>query len=169
MEPVNVNVKDFAAKYRSKREVYTFLTIDGNAYLPPFDTITIYFCKDLVRGVRKCKCATAADLTVINADHVRILQVPQYETLSVAKLVVFLDQFQEMHHYMPDTQCELRKLPRGFVINVAASVVGKPFIDWIKAKIQERNAKQAREKNLLIKMDPQLAAAFGNSTHHSSK
>ena len=31
MEPVNVNVKDFAAKYRSKREVYTFLTIDGNA------------------------------------------------------------------------------------------------------------------------------------------
>ena len=31
MEPVNVNVKDFAAKFRSKREVYTFLTIDGNA------------------------------------------------------------------------------------------------------------------------------------------
>ena len=48
MEPININVKDFAAKYRSKREVYTFLTIDGNAYLPPFDTITIYFCKSLV-------------------------------------------------------------------------------------------------------------------------
>ena len=31
MEPVNVNFKDFAAKFRSKREVYTFLTIDGNA------------------------------------------------------------------------------------------------------------------------------------------
>ena len=31
MEPVNINVKDFAAKFRSKREVYTFLTIDGNA------------------------------------------------------------------------------------------------------------------------------------------
>ena len=31
MEPVNINVKDFTAKFRSKREVYTFLTIDGNA------------------------------------------------------------------------------------------------------------------------------------------
>ena len=45
----------------------------------------------------------------------------------------------------------------------------KPFIDWIKAKIQERNAKAAREQNLLIKMDPGLAAAFNDSTHHSSK
>ena len=41
MEPVNINVKEFAAKYRSKREVYTFLTIDGDAYLPPFDTLTV--------------------------------------------------------------------------------------------------------------------------------
>ena len=31
MEPQFVNVKEFEAKYKSKREVYTFLTIDGNA------------------------------------------------------------------------------------------------------------------------------------------
>ena len=71
--------------------------------------------------------------------------------------------------HMPDTNGELRKLPRAWIINVAATVVGKPFIDWIKAKIQERNAKAAREQNLLIKMDPSLAAAFGNSTHFSRK
>ena len=91
MEPITINVKDFAAKYRSKREVYTFLTIDGNAYLPPFDTITIYFCKSLVQGTKKCKYTVTANLTVINAEHVRHLQVPQYEELSVAKLITFLD------------------------------------------------------------------------------
>ena len=83
--------------------------------------------------------------------------MPQYEELSLAKIFEFLDQFQEMHHYMPETQGELRKLPRGFVINVAASVIGKPFLDWVKAKIVERNAKQAQEKNLLIAVDPALA------------
>ena len=62
-----------------------------------------------------------------------------------------------MRAYMPDTAGEVRKLPRGFVINVGASVVGQPFIDWIKQKIQERNAKQAQVKNLLIAVDPALA------------
>ena len=65
MEPQYVNVAAFMAKYRSKRECFTFLSIDGEAYLPPFDTVTVYFrksenfltvaVKDLIQGVRKCK------------------------------------------------------------------------------------------------------------------
>ena len=50
MEPHYVNVKEFEAKYRSKREVYTFLTVDGDAYLPPFQDVTAYFLKDIVSG-----------------------------------------------------------------------------------------------------------------------
>ena len=56
MEPQYVNVAAFMAKYRSKRECFTFcksknllimflVSIDGEAYLPPFDTVTVYFCK----------------------------------------------------------------------------------------------------------------------------
>ena len=60
-------------------------------------------------------------------------------------------------------------MPRGWIINVGATVVGQPFLDWVKAKILERNAKAAREQNLLIAMDPGLAAAFNNSTHFSRK
>ena len=76
MEPQYVNVAAFMAKYRSKRECFTFrksanflfvfpVSIDGEAYLPPFDTVTVYFrksenfltvaVKDLIQGVRKCK------------------------------------------------------------------------------------------------------------------
>ena len=50
-----VNVREFASKYRSKREVFNFLTIDVKAYLPSYDTVTIYFLRDIVMGSKKCK------------------------------------------------------------------------------------------------------------------
>ena len=52
---VKINVKEFAAKAQSKREVYSLLTIDCKAYLPKYETITIYYLKDLLSGVKKCK------------------------------------------------------------------------------------------------------------------
>ena len=53
--PRKVTTAEFAAKFRSKYEVYQFLTIDALAYLPPPECVTIYFLKDLVRGIKKCK------------------------------------------------------------------------------------------------------------------
>jgi hypothetical protein len=43
----------FEAKYKSKREVYFFLTVDVEAFLPHYDTVTIYFLKDIVSGKKK--------------------------------------------------------------------------------------------------------------------
>ena len=43
----------FAAKYRSKRECYNFLSVDANVYLPAYEQVTIYFCKDLISGAKK--------------------------------------------------------------------------------------------------------------------
>ena len=43
----------FASKYKSKREVYNFLAVDFKAYLPHYDTIAIYFLKDIVNGTKK--------------------------------------------------------------------------------------------------------------------
>ena len=43
-----VTSTSFAAKYRSKREVYNFLTVDVGAYMPDFNTVTIYFLRDIV-------------------------------------------------------------------------------------------------------------------------
>ncbi len=53
--PVQVNAKAFGAKYRSKREVFNFLTVDASAYLPSYDTVSIYFLKDLITGVKQCR------------------------------------------------------------------------------------------------------------------
>ena len=53
---VEVSAKGFAAKYSSKREVYTFLAVDVGVSLPHFDQITIYFLRDLTHGKKKSKC-----------------------------------------------------------------------------------------------------------------
>ena len=50
-----ITAKEFAAKFRSKSEVYKFITIDVNAYMPPHECVTIYFLKELVTGSKKCK------------------------------------------------------------------------------------------------------------------
>ena len=48
-----VSAMAFAAKFKSKKEVFNFLTIVGKAYLPPFDTISIYHMRDIVSGKKK--------------------------------------------------------------------------------------------------------------------
>ena len=49
----NVTAAAFSSKFRSKREIYLFLTVDVKAYLCNCDNLTIYFLKDLVMGKRK--------------------------------------------------------------------------------------------------------------------
>ena len=50
---LSVSSKEFAAKYRSKREIYNFLATDVGVYLPPYDNVTIYFLKELMMGKKK--------------------------------------------------------------------------------------------------------------------
>ena len=45
----------FASKFKSKREVFNFLTIDCKALLPAYHTLTVYFLRDLLSGTKKCK------------------------------------------------------------------------------------------------------------------
>ena len=52
---VRITTNEFAAKFRSKTEVYTFLAIDVGAYLPAKEGVTIYHLKDLITGKKKCK------------------------------------------------------------------------------------------------------------------
>ena len=40
-----VTTAAFAAKFRSKNEVYTFCAVDVGAYLPSPECVTIYFLK----------------------------------------------------------------------------------------------------------------------------
>ena len=46
MNPLmKVNVLKLAEKCKSKKELYTFLTQDGRAYLPKIDSTNVYFLR----------------------------------------------------------------------------------------------------------------------------
>jgi hypothetical protein len=40
-----VNIHELLEKMQSKKEVYNFLSMNGEAYLPKPDTINVYFLK----------------------------------------------------------------------------------------------------------------------------
>ena len=48
-----INARDWGAKFRSKKECYSFLCVPVGAYLPPLNTITSYHIRDLISGDKK--------------------------------------------------------------------------------------------------------------------
>ena len=109
--------------------------------------------KDLISGAKK----------FLKCDQIRHLYVPQYETLKLEEIYKFMDTKPSCKHYFP-IEKEMRKLPKQWIVNVLFSVQNQAFGDWVKERIESRNEKVVKEKNLLIDMDPAVAAAFTNST-----
>ena len=50
-----VLASEFSARANSKYEIYQFLGIDAEIYLPKVNHITIYFMKDIISGEKKGK------------------------------------------------------------------------------------------------------------------
>ena len=48
-----VNVNEVMEKMASKRDVYNFLTLECEAYLPKVDTVNIFFLKQITRGAKE--------------------------------------------------------------------------------------------------------------------
>ena len=48
-----MDVKNFAAKFSTKGEVYRFLTVEAGVYLPHYPTVSIWHMKDLASGTKK--------------------------------------------------------------------------------------------------------------------
>ncbi len=48
-----VNVLQLAEKCRSKKELYTFLTHDGHAYLPKIESTNVYFFRQIMSGKKE--------------------------------------------------------------------------------------------------------------------
>ena len=111
---VKITAKDFAAKMRTKQEVYHFLTHEVGAYLSSYDTMTVWHMRDLVAGKRRR----------IKGVDVKHLNVPQYEGLKIEAFFEFADKYNECKRAFPVDQHERDKLPRQYVINVIYTIVG---------------------------------------------
>ena len=128
--------------------------------------VTVYFLKAIVSGEKKRKCAlfVDADPTVdVKMSRVAHVSVPHYENLTLEQIVAQLEGHPEVFEYLPDGK-ELQKVPRQWICNLIATIVGRPFVDWVKTRVKERNAALVKQRNLGIAMDPEIAAAFHAST-----
>jgi len=127
--------------------------------LPPYDTITCYYLKDLIAGKKKA----------IKNDALKRITIPHYEGLGIKEICNYLMQHEAtVAPWLPD-MIEIPRLPKDYLGNVAFTVLGDPFGQWVKAQIEERNSKVLLEKNNAVEMDPEMAAAFHQSTAVSSK
>ena len=52
---VTITAAEFRSKYNSKKECFFFLSVDCKAYLSSYETVTIYFLKDIIAGKKKCE------------------------------------------------------------------------------------------------------------------
>ena len=160
----------FAAKFRSKYEVYQFLTIDVGAVLPPHDCLNIYFLKDLVMGRKKCKCPfrQLIDIVVIKEAEAKQINVPYYEGLTIEKLLEASQQYPILNDYLPDKR-DISRLPRQWIVNLIYTLVGDDFKHWVAEKIRSRNDRIASKYDLMLDLDPAIAKAFMASSMVSSK
>lgn len=95
--------------------MFTFLTVDVKAYVPPMQTVTVYFLKDLITGAKKRKSPAPENFTNvlldIPMDAVKQVHVPSYETLSLKLIYAFFQKFPDVLTFLPDGK-ELLKAPK---------------------------------------------------------
>ena len=133
--PPVVTSAAFNAKFRSKQEVYRFLSFDCGAYLPSYQTVTIFHCRDLAAGKRR----------IIKAAAVKTIQIPHFEGLSTNTMLNHAVNWPPVMMALPVEQREIEKLPRAYIANVIYTVVGQPFKEWVDGVIAMRNDKIVAE------------------------
>ena len=95
----------------------------------------------------------------MKCNDIKHLHVQQYEGLTLETIFERAKLVPGVLDRLP-CEKEIVKLPKQYLINVIYTVVGEQFAVWVKAKIDERNAKVTSDKDMMINVDPDIAAAF---------
>ena len=120
------------------------------------DNTTIYFLKDIISRRKR----------YLENDEVKTLHVPQYKNLTLEKIMDFVSDKPRISQYLPD-EVDLPEIPKQYVVNVCTAVLGETFKDWVHDQVEERNALMAEKREVMIAMDPQMAAKFSASSYVS--
>ena len=157
---VKITAKDFAAKMRSKQEVYHFLTNELGGYLSHPDTMTVWHMRDLVSGKRRR----------LKDKDIKHLSAPQYEGL---KLETFFEWAAKEDAINPGSRPimdafplelgEREKLPRQYVLNVIYTISGQRFRSWVDEQVKRRHQEIAEQRQMYIELDEEVAQAFQQS------
>ena len=130
-------------------QVYRFLSAECKAYLPTYNTVTIFHLRDIMSGKR----------TLIKCDEVKYINIPYYEGLAVEDIVNWAKQYRGVDalQSLPLIERELLHLPKEYISNCIYTKAGDDFQDWVSEQIEVRNAKVTSDKDLGIELDPAIA------------
>ena len=70
---------------------------------------------------------------------------------------------------LPQERSEIDNLHRTYIANVIYTMVGEDFRNWVDNMMKERTKRITQERDMNIKMDPEIYQIFKNSTSVSSK
>ena len=137
---------------------HRLLTVDVGYYLPPYKCINVYFMKALMS--RKKKALKTTDI--------KHLYAPQYDSLSVSKLLDFAAAYSAVEEHLPEPR-DIPLLPRQWILNVCFALIGNDFTDFVRSQIEQRNLKLADRNDLNVDVDPEILAVIQNSTAVSTQ
>ena len=94
----------------------------------------------------------------------------RYDGLGVKEIKQLLnEQYPHVYEYLPHPKIELPKTPKQWIANVCATVIGKPFIEWVRHGMDERNQGVISKNKMGVTVDKDIARAWRQSTAVSSK
>ena len=106
--------------------------------------------------------------TIIKCDKVKVIDVPQFEGLTIKDIFEFAQNSPGVERALPPGK-EIGKLSRCYLANVVYTIMGQPFQAWVNGQVNQRNQRVALEGNNVISMDPEIAQIFQQSTSISGK
>ena len=120
--------------------------------------MTIWHMRDLASGDRRR----------IKEVDVKQIQVPYFEGLKIETFLEYIADKPEVMRALPLLERERLALPRSYIANVIHTLVGHPFKQWVDRIVDQRHNQRRQDKST-IKLDPEIAAIFNQSTATSSK
>ena len=96
------------------------------------------------------------------------MTVPQYETLSMKKMMEKFGKQEDFLVYLPDKR-EWSMIPRQWLIDVMLTFYKDDFRVWVLNLVEARNEYAKGEEEDQIVMDPEIFDIFQKSTLVSSK
>ena len=151
-----LTIQQIGIRAKSKKEVYTVLTVEGGLYLPPLADANQKYLKAILLGKKKyllCK-------------EIIVAKVPHIESLRVKDIVWFAADNIDIKSYMPEY--EYNKDPqREWIGNIVNTLLQDKFKEFIINSIRAREKKLISNKWLNISALPQFIKMFADSKNVS--
>ena len=103
------------------RYLLSSIALECKKYLPPLESCTIYWLKDIVSGQKRA----------LDGHLITFQACPQYETLSTPLLLQWArQQNSDLFSYLP-IEKEISQLPKQYVVTMIFRSIGHPFSQFI--------------------------------------